>query len=332
MSTATTIPVKYNIADATIEEMGRQYLSLVVTDVTDQAQVKAVHDARMIVRKARVGVEKKRTELKADALAYGRRVDAEAKRLKALIEPIESHLLAEENKVKEAEEARRRELEERQRAVTQKRVDDLQAVGVVMPWDDVQALSDSDFAALLAESGAAFKARKAEEERLAKERAEQEERNRIEAARLAEEQAKLAAEREAREAAQRRLEQQRHELELERQRIEAEKQARLAEIEAAKEAERREAEAAERARTETEERLKREEAERKEREAAEKAEADRIAALRPDREKIEAFAASLLAVERPALSRKAAAKRASAEIGEIVTRAAGEIRDVAANL
>jgi len=58
----------------------------------------------MVVKNHRVAVEKKRKDLKADALEWGRKVDAEAKRISALLEPIEVHLQTEEDKVTKEKE------------------------------------------------------------------------------------------------------------------------------------------------------------------------------------------------------------------------------------
>ena len=92
---------KFSPSDAAIARMAEQYMPLVIRDVSDAAGFKVVHEARMIVKSHRVEVEKTRKLLKADALEYGRKVDAEAKRLTGLLEPIESHLEAEEKRIQE---------------------------------------------------------------------------------------------------------------------------------------------------------------------------------------------------------------------------------------
>ena len=93
--------VKYEITDAAIQEMNKMYMPLVIDDLNDSEQLKAVHDARMIVKNKRIAVDKKRKELKADALAWSKKVQSEANRIFKLLEPIESHLLAEEKKVQD---------------------------------------------------------------------------------------------------------------------------------------------------------------------------------------------------------------------------------------
>lgn len=290
-----------SIADTAIAEMREKYMPLLIRSVEDTAGFHAVHEARMVVKAHRVKVEKTRQQLKADALAYGRTVDSEAKRITALLEPIETHLAAQEENYNQ----QRAKLKA---ARLQARVDKLQAVEASVPIVTVEAMDDAHFDLLLAQKTEEFQARKeqerlaaeqrarreaeeaaarkAEEERLAAERQRQVE---LEAERRREEEARLQAEREKLEAERKALEEQ--------QRLQREEQARI-------EAERRRIEleeanrvAAEKARLETEHRLQREreaaeraakeQAEREEQQEREAAEAKaRAEALRPDREKL----------------------------------------------
>ena len=100
--------VSYNLTDAAIQEMSSMYLGLEITDLDDKEQFDAVHSARMVVRGKRIEVDKRRKELKADALAWGKLVQTEANRIFDLIEPIETHLKNEEGKA----EAERRRLDD----------------------------------------------------------------------------------------------------------------------------------------------------------------------------------------------------------------------------
>ena len=83
------LPVKYNITDAAINQLRVQYTGL---EITDKSSYKAVISAIADVRGRRTSVEKRRKELKAGALDYGRRVDGEAKRITGLLEEIEEPL------------------------------------------------------------------------------------------------------------------------------------------------------------------------------------------------------------------------------------------------
>lgn len=275
--------------DSAIAEMASQYMPLAIQGVDDSEGYQLVHAARMSVRGHRVAVEKVRKELKADALKYGRKVDAEAKRITALLMPIEDHLAAEEDAyISEKERIRN------------------------------------------AERLAAEAAAKAEADRI---KAEQE----AEAARIKAEQeaeaAKLRTERERLAEEQRRLDEQRRQMEAEKK--------RLADIEAARqreiENERIRAEAAEKARIETERRIEREAAELKARADARAAEAkaradaeaaakSRAEALRPDKEKLMAFAGMVGGLEIPTVSDDSADAVESIRI--VLNNAAKSIRTI----
>jgi hypothetical protein len=80
--------VKFRQAEAEIDKMKADFMPLKVESVNDKKGLDTVHNARMIVKNLRVTIEKKRKELKADALEYGRMVDSVAKQLADKIEPI----------------------------------------------------------------------------------------------------------------------------------------------------------------------------------------------------------------------------------------------------
>jgi colicin import membrane protein len=69
-----------------------------------------------VLRTARGLIEKTRVEKKADALSYGRKVDAEAKRLTCLIEDIERPLKLSKSLVDDEAERLKREAEEKEHA------------------------------------------------------------------------------------------------------------------------------------------------------------------------------------------------------------------------
>ncbi len=104
-SNTNTALEKFTPTDTAIAAMRDEYMPLAIRDVNDAKGFKAVHSARMVVKNHRVEVEKVRKELKAEALAYGRRVDGEAKRIVAMLKPIEDHL-AQEEATHEAEKER----------------------------------------------------------------------------------------------------------------------------------------------------------------------------------------------------------------------------------
>lgn len=90
---------EFSAASAGIAEMAAQYMPLTISGIDDADGFIVVHKARMVVKNKRVEVEKVRKTLKADALAYGREVDGEAKRITAMLLPIETHLKNQEDAV-----------------------------------------------------------------------------------------------------------------------------------------------------------------------------------------------------------------------------------------
>lgn len=104
--------VEYPIADIAIEQLAHDYLPLQIDGAQDAAGYKAVRAARLVVKSKRIEIEKTRKALKADAIAYGRLVDGEAKRLVGLLAPVEEHLTAEEEAYNAEREAIKRAEEE----------------------------------------------------------------------------------------------------------------------------------------------------------------------------------------------------------------------------
>jgi hypothetical protein len=199
---------KYNVTDAAIAKLNTDYMVLTVKTPQDMPGYEIVKKARIDIKKRRVEVEKTRVQLKAESLEYGRRVDGEAKRITALLEPIENHLIGQE-KIVDDEKARiKAEAEAKEAARFTARTDMLIqtfgatwngqtyiAYGISIPSAIVKACTDeqfSQFVVQVQEKKDADDARlKAEEEARLKEQAlilkvqqEQEaERNRLEAVR-----------------------------------------------------------------------------------------------------------------------------------------------------
>lgn len=350
--------IKFPVADAAISELSAKFMPLKVADANDQQGLVAVHEARMTVKNLRVAVEKTRKELKADALAYGNKVDAEAKRLTALLTPIESHLEEQEAIVAREKERKRLEEEARKQAALQARMDALDACFTFANATQVAGMSDDEFAVLLgnaqqarakklADDAAAAAARKAEEERIAAERAElakQKAEQEAEAARVRKEQEeKAAAERaeldKARKAQEAELKRQRDEQEARAKAIRDEQEAEQRRLESERhqlELQRAKSEAAEKARVETEQRIARDKAAAEEAERRAKAEEElrlaaieaarvRAEALRPDREKLLKVADAIHAIDLPAVSDAAGAVQQ--EVMELMETCERKIRE-----
>lgn len=320
---------EFGIADVTIASMADDYLPLVVMDIHDTEGFGAVHEARMTVRNARTAIEKKRKELKQDSLEYGRAVDAEAKRLTALLEPIEEHLQREEDRVTKAKEKLRQQQEERRQAIIRERLEALAACGVVALATDIQGMDDTDFGCYLSACQAEKKARddveaaaaeerRNEEERLVKERVELDRQRQAQEAAAAEERAILERQRLGQEAAQAKIDAQNKLIAAQQA-----EQQRQQELEQAK------LEAAEKARLDTIAEQQRQEAALKAKAEFEAAERRRIESLRPDHEKLLSVADAVLSIAIPTVSQKAT--ETAVVIERILSECASRIR-AAANI
>lgn len=251
--------IRYDVTDAAIAEIAETYKN---ADASTTKGYGVVVKGIATTRELRVAVEKKRKDLKRDALDYGRRVDGEAKRITAALMEIEQPLKLLKGAVDDEKELVKREAEE----------------------------------ARLAEERA-----KAEAERAAKEAALKAERE-VEEARLAEERknleaerAKLDEERKAREAEESERQRKQEAADTERMKKIAEEERILAE----RKAETEKAEAEQRAREEERAEAARKEREKAEHEARmAEIEKRRLAAL-PDVEKLKRYAADLLSVVAP---------------------------------
>ena len=288
--------IKLYVTEAAIAKMENLYMSLTVKDVDDQEGFEQVHDARMVVVKHRTATEKHRKALKADALAYGRRVDAAAKEIFSKLAPIEGHL-SEQEKIVTDEKKR---IEEEERLALAKKLDDrieiLSEYGRSIPYQELATMEDDEW-----------------EENLAALKKSWE----IEQAEIAEKEAKRIAEEERLAYIQKDLEAKEAEIKAEQQRVADKLAAKEAEI-AAKERKMREEQerieraefekkAAEEARIQAErdaaEKVEREKKEAEDRKAAEEAEKARQEALKPDKEKAIAWLRECVQTpEFPALS------------------------------
>ena len=276
------------------DEWRAKALSIQITRPDQLREMKLARETRLALREIRIKADKRRKELKEDGLRRGKAIDGAYNMLAYVVEPLEEHLLKQEQFIANMEQERKAKLKaEREEALR--------------PFADVSLyqLADMDeptFNQLLETNRLAYAARqeaarKAEAERVERERIESEERAKREAAEAdererlrqanielarknAEIEAQAKAEREKLEAAARAVD--------ERQRQERE----AAEAHARKEREAREAAEAALKAKEAEEQKKRDDA----------LAAARAAAAAPDREKLTKLAADLRALEIPLLT------------------------------
>ena len=318
------------------------YLQLTVSGVDDKEGFKRVHTARMEVKSLRVSVDKAKKKLNEGALAYQRKVNAEAKRVTALILPIETHLIAQENIIEREKDRLAAIEQEKKEAATQAKLEQLAAFGVIQTAKAIEAYSDDEFDWYLKDSEKKFIAKREAEAEEARQRAWEAENNRLEAERLKAEReaqeaeinrlraaqelelAKIRVEREELEAQQKAerdrqsaereaVEAERSKIEAEKQRLEREEFERQAQIKAEAEAQARvEREAKERA--EAEERRKADEALRLENERLKAEEAARQAELmKTDVQRIGDLAKSIEDIKRPVV----ASDEAKELVGEV---------------
>ncbi len=333
----TIAPITYEVQREAIAKLAQEYMPLTVESIDDKRGLAVVHDARMNVKNLRLSIERRRKELKAESLEYGKRVDGAARDLTKLLEPIEAHLEHEESIVVRERERLANIAIEQKRSRTIERLGLLRDAGATYLSTDVEDMPQQQFDALLsdkqrekldrdekiaaeaAERAKVAEANRIEAEKLAAERAELDrqrkeqeakaaEAKRIEDERLAGERAELAKQRQEQLAAQAKID-------AEHKRVADAKaeQERLAALEKAKE------EAATAALLEIERRQEQEEAERR-----------RLEALLPDHEKLMTLAATVESISVPPVSVNAA--KAASRIEELLAECVIAIREVANTL
>lgn len=118
---------EYSPIEAGLAELRTKYQG-VVFDVTTGAGLDVAKKARAEIRAPRYEIERKRTELKAPALAYAKRIDEEARRITAEILAIEEPI---DKQIKAEEQRKEREREERA-AAELKRVTGIQSAIAMM--------------------------------------------------------------------------------------------------------------------------------------------------------------------------------------------------------
>lgn len=302
---ADTNIIDYSVTDAALAELKEKYGGL-RAKFGDGMAYKSVTDAIAVVRTLRVNVEKKRVELKADALEYGRKVDAEAKRITAALLEVEEPLKANKDEI----DAEKERLRAAKAKIEQDRIDAIMArialfadavtasagmtsytIRMNIAGVDGAVIDESfqEFQQQAADAKAAAlekmnlllagrleieeqdRKRREEDERLKAERAELEaKRKEIEAAQAAEA-ARQQAERDKLAAEQRKIDEEKAAIQRQKEREEFERQAKIRAEEGAA------------AKVAAAEAAKKAEAERV---AAEKAAAE---ALKPDVEKLKAY-------------------------------------------
>lgn len=312
-SKVESLLAKFSTSFQAARHIAEEAKDIKVTDESQVEEMQTARQARLELKNIRVEVEHTRKELKEQSLREGKAIDGMANIIKAFVVPLEQKLEEQEKFAERMAEARRQEM------VT-KRLSVLMTYCENPDMYNYADMEESDFTSLVGklkqeklELEAA--AKKAEQERIASEKAEREEQERIrkENERLKAEAAAAEAEREKeRQAEAKRLAQ-----------IEAENKKRLEQERAAAEAERKKREAMEA----EQQRLAAEEARKKK----EVEEAQRQALLAPDKQKLIAFANVIDALEMPNVSNREAGKLLD-ETQDFLARISKNLRNKAKEL
>lgn len=298
--------VKYDLNEAEIAKMSSIYMSLTIKDLEDKEGLDAVHAGRMVMVKHRTSIDKLRKRTNEDAQTFIKTNNANAKKLLGLIEPIETHLKGEESKITKEKERIKAEEAAKEKERNEKRVSELFALNVNMPFFDLAMLSEDKYLGLLQSAKMAYEA---EQLRLAEERKAKE----AEEKKLAEERAEL-------EKVKKEQTEKEEKLVADREAIEAEKQA----IRDKKDREAFEKETKIQAEKDAKEKVEREANEKKDKEEAELAETVRQEGLRPIKDRIHDYANDLLNLRRPEFE--------DVEAIKLIQWAVSEITDLSARI
>lgn len=141
---------KFSITDAAIAILASSYMPMKVKGLDDKEGLVKVHEGRMIVKAKRIEVEKKRKELKESSLSFGRAVDGEAKRITALLLPIETHLENEEGIIEKEKERLALEAAQKRQAKLQERANKLKVYECTIDAVTLSTLPDDVFEKTLA--------------------------------------------------------------------------------------------------------------------------------------------------------------------------------------
>jgi myosin heavy subunit len=289
----------------------------VITDFADTAQFDVVHSARMEVKGARVTIQKVSKKTRERAVKFQKDCIAEEKRLLDIIEPTETHLMDQENRVLEEKARIKAEAEAKIAAAIQARMDILYSLGfrydgkqftrndIIVTQTQVAFLVNSEFDVIvsLAKEHIAEELRREEAERKSREdeaarlekvaKEQEEERKRLDAEkkRQDEEAAKLRAQVKALEDEKQKM------IDAEKKRlqdIEDEKKKKEEDERRAAELEQAKKDAAAQAIRDAEEKAKKEAAEKAAKEEAARIRTEKKEARRPDKEKLQEFIAKTL--------------------------------------
>jgi len=166
---------KYLITISTTEVQVAElekFTALTIDGIEDEDGYKVVHTAEKQVRKTRTGMEKERKAKKAPLLAAIKDFDGAVKGFSTRLVAVEDHLKDERGKVDdELDRIAQAEAAARKRVI-ESRVKQIQQVGGFLSFDDAEAQTDEEYAAMLQHETEAYDQRVAELETLNREAAD----------------------------------------------------------------------------------------------------------------------------------------------------------------
>jgi len=140
---------KYPITDAEIEEMGKKYSGLEIKGVEDKEGLKILHDARMVVRDARIDVGKAHNFIKEKLKELRNIADDRAEDLIKKLKAIETPLETKENEITAEIERIKQEKKQREAEKLQKRIDGLNQFGKEINIESLKSLTDEEYFKLI---------------------------------------------------------------------------------------------------------------------------------------------------------------------------------------
>lgn len=152
--------IKYNVNKAQIAKMSDIYLKLTISDIESKEEFAQVHSARMTMVSHRTSINKLRLSTNLDAQDFIKKNNKDAQELISLMEPIETHLSAQEKLVTDEQKRKEEEAEALEKKLINKRVSALFDIGINMPFFDVAMLSDDAYSVLLSEATEKYLAEK----------------------------------------------------------------------------------------------------------------------------------------------------------------------------
>lgn len=221
MTTNYTQLITYNVTDSVLAELEQKASVLQIASVEDKVNYELVDTTRKEAKRLKIEVEKRRKELKSEALAFGKKVDEEAEKYSSRLIAIEKDLEAKQEVI-DKEKAKIKLAKEQEAKLPGRKILLTEFTDGIPSDEQIKSLSDLEFQSLVQQLVGA---------RQEKIRIEQEaERKKLEEEKLKiqkeqEEQAKKIAEQQEaeRKAEQERMDAERKKLEEEKAKLEEEK-------------------------------------------------------------------------------------------------------------